>query len=414
MLSRVADAQTKLPTPSPARRRRRPRALRPTSTAWALVIVAGYRLVTLVATLLQSDTVTQLHQRNTATSVFGWWDGQWYLRIAQHGYDPAFVQGSRLGRQSAAAFPPALAALMAATHRVLGVDYTVAGLLWGFAALVALGVGLVRLVELDYSRRIALLTLGLLLLWPPAMFLGMLYQDGITLAGVVWAFVFVRRNRPVLAGVCLGIATLGKLVALAALLALLVEYAHTTGRRRPDRGAVALVGIPLATLAAWLGYSGHRYHHLTAALDAERAWGHQLSTPWRTIQASLDSMQQGLTGGHRAVLAFDFVAIGVLVLATGYLAALYVRDPRGRRIRPSYVVYTATMLVVLTTNGRVASLARYALLVYPVFLAAALALDHLYVRRRAAGVLTLAAAIAASTATQLWLIGRFARYYWAG
>src|SRR5438067_3046300 len=92
-----------------------------TATGRALVIVTAYRLITLVATLVHCGSITTLHQRNTAGSVFGWWDGQWYLRIAQHGYDPAFVQSSALGRQTEAAFPPALAAVMAATHRLLAI-----------------------------------------------------------------------------------------------------------------------------------------------------------------------------------------------------------------------------------------------------------------------------------------------------
>src|SRR4051794_37456768 len=111
------------------------RTWRLTSAGWALLVVTSYRLLTLIATLPYDGSTTSLHQRNTASSVFAWWDGQWYLRIAQHGYDPAFVQQSALGKQTSAAFPPALAALIATTHRLTGLDDTVAGLVWGFVAL---------------------------------------------------------------------------------------------------------------------------------------------------------------------------------------------------------------------------------------------------------------------------------------
>src|SRR5579885_309359 len=113
------------------------RTLRLTTTGWAIVAVSAYRLATLAATLTHRHTITQVHRPNTATSVFAWWDGQWYLRIAEHGYNPAFVQHSVIGKQTEAAFPPALAALMAGTHRVLGIDFTVAGLIWCFLAFVA-------------------------------------------------------------------------------------------------------------------------------------------------------------------------------------------------------------------------------------------------------------------------------------
>jgi hypothetical protein len=383
------------------------RPLKLTAVGWALVMVTAYRLVTLIATLLHSDTMTQLHQRNTATSVFAWWDGQWYLRIAEHGYDPSFVQQSVVGQQTEAAFPPALATLMIGTHRLFGIDFTVAGLLWGFAALVAIGIGIVRLVELDYGRRIALLTLGFLLLWPPAIFFGMLYQDGLTLAGVVWAFVLLRRDRPLLAGIALGLGCLAKLVAAAALLALAVDLLRsTTTTNRRYRDLALLAAGPIVAIGGWLLYSGLRFHKLTAALDAEHAWGHQLSTPWHSISVSLDAIGQIQSVGYRAVLVGDLVALGLMLLAAGYLAV--------RRARPSYVVYTATMLVVLICDGNVVSVDRYLLLVWPVFLAAALAADWLFVHRRVTAIVAGVAALAAAVPTQLWLISRFARYYWAG
>ena len=381
--------------------------LRLTTLGWALVMVTAYRLITLIATLSHSDTITQTHKHNTATSVFTWWDGLWYLRIAQNGYDPHFVQSSSQGRQIEAAFPPALAALMGGTHRILGIDYTVAGLLWGFLALVALGVGLVKLIEPDFGRRIALTTLMFLLLWPPAIFFGMLYQDGITLAGVVWAFVFVRRRQPALAGIALGIACLGKLVAAAALVALVIDYLHeaTDDEHRYHRLGLLVAG-PVIAIGGWLIYSGIRFHNLTAALDAERGWGHKLMPPWRSIHISADAAAKFTSAGFRAILYGDFVAIGIMLLATIYLAV--------RKARPAYVLYTATMLLLLTSDGNTSSVSRYTLLVFPVFLAAALALDWLYTNRRVAAVVTTGAAFAVAVPIQLWLISRFARYYWAG
>lgn len=384
------------------------RTLKLTTAGWALVVVTVYRLATLVATLSYDGSVTALHRRNTASSVFSWWDGLWYLRIAQHGYDPHFFQGSRqFGRQTEVAFPPALAALMGGTHRVLGIDFTVAGLLWCFVALVAIGVGLVKLIEPEYGRRIALLTLTFLLLWPPAMFFGMIYQDGITLAGVVWAFVFVRRKQPFLAGIALGVACLGKLVAAVALLALAIDYLHTArdDDRRYPKLALLAAG-PIVAIGGWLLYGGLRFHNLTAALDAERAWGHELSTPWHSIHVTATALGDIPSEGYRLVLIGDFVAIGLLLLATIYLAV--------RKARPAFVVYAATLLLVLTSDGNTSSVGRYILLAFPMFLAFALAADWLYRRTRVAALVAGVVVVAATASVQLWLIGRFARYYWAG
>lgn len=383
------------------------RTLKLTTVGWALVLVTAYRLTTLIATLLHSDSITQTHKHNTASSVFTWWDGLWYLRIAQNGYDPSYLQGRTVIKQTEAAFPPALASLMAGTHRLLGVDHTVAGLFWCFVALVLIGIGLMRLIEPEYGRRIALLTLTFLLLWPPAFFFGMLYQDGITLAGVVWAFVFVRRRRPALAGVALGIACMGKLVAAGALLALAVDQLHTA---RDDEHRYRKLGIlaagPVVAVTGWLIYSGVRFHHLTAALDSERGWGHELTAPWNSIHASLTAVREFQSTGYRAVLIGDFIAIGLTLLAAIYLAV--------RKARPAYVVYTATMLLVLTSNGNTSSVSRYTLLVFPVFLAFALAADRLYERARVAALAGAVAIFGAAVLTQLWLISRFSRYYWAG
>lgn len=384
------------------------RTVRLTATGWAVVLASAYRLLTLIATLSHRNSITQVHRHNTATSVFAWWDGQWYLRIAQNGYNPKFVQHSVIGNQTEAAFPPALAALMGGTHRVFGIDFTVAGLFWCFVALVAIVVGLVRLVEPEYGRRVALLTVVFLLLWPPAFFFGMLYQDGITLAGVVWAFVFVRRRHPALAGVALGIACLGKLVAAAALLALAIDYLHdiAAGEEGRFRRLGYLVAGPVIAVGGWLLYSGIRFHHLTAALDAERAWDHELTTPWHSISVSIEAIHKLKSVGYQAVLVGDFIAIGLGVAALVYLAV--------RRARPAYIVYTATMLLVLTCNGNTVSVDRYILLVFTLFLAAALAVDRVLARQRALGAAVIAVAVVLSVPAQWWLISRFARYYWAG
>lgn len=383
------------------------RTLKLTTVGWALILVTAYRLITLIATLTHSGTVTQTHKHNTASSVFSWWDGLWYLRIAQNGYDPRYLQGRAIVKQTEAAFPPALASLMASSHRLFGIDYTVAGLFWCFAAMVVIAIGLMRLIEPDYGGRIALLTLTFLLLWPPAMFFGMLYQDGITLAGVVWAFVFVRRRRPALAGIVLGAACMGKLVAAGALLALAVDQLHITkGEQQRYRKLAVLAAGPIVAIIGWLIYSGIQFHQPTAALDSERGWGHELTTPWHSIHVSLTAVHDFTSVGYKAVLIGDFVAIGLMLLATVYLAV--------RKARPAYVVYMATMLLVLTSNGNTSSVSRYTLLVFPVFLAFALAANWLYERIRPAALVGGVAIVAAAVPVQLWLISRFARYYWAG
>lgn len=382
------------------------RVSRLTAVGWALVLVTAYRLLTLIATLLHSDSTTSIHQRNTASSVFAWWDGQWYLRIAQHGYDPGFVQSSALGRQTEAAFPPLLAALMGGTRRLFAIDYTVAGLLWGFVALVTIGVGLVRLIELDYGRRIALLTLTFLLLWPPAIFFGMLYQDGLTLAGVIWAFLLVRRRRPALAGVALAIACLGKLVVVVALIALVLDHLHVARDERRYRDLGLLVAAPIVAIVGWLVFCAIRFHHVTAALDAERAWGHGLSTPWHSFATTADLIGNVSETGYQLVLIGDFVALVALLIGVVYLAL--------RRARPSYVIYSATMLIALSCDGHTISVGRYVLLTFPLFLAAALAVDWLSQKRTSLAVAANCAAVAVAAPAQLWLISRFARYYWAG
>jgi len=95
-----------------------------------------------------------------------------------------------------------------------------------------------------------------------------------------------------------------------------------------------------------------------------------------------------------------------VLLALGYLAV--------RRARPSYLVFTATMFLALTCNGNTVSVDRYVLLVFTVFLAAALAVDWLFERRRELGAVAVGLAVVLAVPVQLWLISRFARYYWAG
>jgi hypothetical protein len=309
----------------------------------------------------------RLRHPGEALKPFAQWDSNWYLAIAQHGYaaNQNIPDGSG-HLQSALVFPPVFPGLIRAASEVVGAPH-VAALLVVWVGLTLALIGLYRLVELQWGdRHLAGWSVLLLLAFPPAMFFGVVYADAIVLAGVVWAFLFARQRRWLLAGVCLAIAGMTKTVAFVAAVGVLVEW--WTVRRNSSRPLLDVGGIvapPVVALLAWMGYQAAAFGDPLKFLAAESQWGRHLSPPWTAIAEGFHDVtaQHWLQAGTPYFL--DLLAIPLLI---GTMVYGWRRMPR------SWVVYCGVLLVALTLSGKLLSVDRYVLIAFPMFVAGALAL----------------------------------------
>jgi hypothetical protein len=360
------------------------------AASWpALRIYIGTRLVlwaiAAIAVLAFEDELNprrgewdrpRLHELGAAADVWARWDSNWYIRIADTGYD---------WPSSTPAFFPFYPLLVAVLGRALGGLFLLAGLL---VSLVAGAIAVVLLYRLVAARlgtpdgRRAVLYLAV---FPTSLFLGAVYGESLFLALAVGTFVLAERGRLGWASVTTGLALLTRAQGLALLPALAV-FAWRSGRRT----TLALLLVPLAmfaafplTLEAWIG-------HGLGFVDAQDVWDRSLA-PLGPLGGLVQAVGEGDVVGP--VLAIAMLALAVV--AWRLLGAPY----------GLYAICALALPMALPSErlGGLYSFPRFALVAFPCF--AALAVLGRDRRLHAVVVAVLCAGLAVN-------VVRWALWYW--
>ena len=308
---------------------------------------------------------------------FAHWDAQWFLHIAEHGYDS----------KQATSFFPLYPLVVHGVSLVLR-STVVAGVL---VSLVAAGVAAVLIVEIArpfLGPGGARDTLLLVALYPLAFVFTAVQSDALFLALSAGAFLAALRGRGWTAGICGALAVATRLVGVALLPALLLLL----WRRGPARLA------PLLLLPAALGaYMAYLHEHVGDALAFQHAqqvfWLRRthalgpLSGLWESIQSGRRGAAELLLhlprgqGAPAGYVAREQVATWNALHLLLLLAALVLTWVAWKRLGPAFGLYSlATLALVLLSPPAyfpLASFDRYLLADFPVFLAlAALLRDH--------------------------------------
>jgi hypothetical protein len=204
----------------------------------------------------------RLHELGAAVDVWARWDSDWYLRIAESGYDwpsstPAFFStrsSSGLGR-------------------VLGGHFLLAGLVVSLTACAVAFALLHRLVGRLLGSDDALRSVVYLALFPTSLFLGAVYAESLFLALAIGTFMLAEERRAGWASVTAGLALLARPQGIALLPALAI-YAWRSDRRRRD---AALLGAPVALFLAFPLALELSIGHGLAFMDAQRIWERSLA-----------------------------------------------------------------------------------------------------------------------------------------
>jgi hypothetical protein len=319
----------------------------------------------------------RLHELGAAFDVWARWDSDWYLRIAQSGYD---------WPSSTPAFFPLYPLLVGGLGRLLDDRFLLAGLVVSLVACAAAFVLLHRLVTPRLGSEVATRSVLYLAVFPTSLFLGAVYGESLFLALAIGTFVLAERGRPGWAAVAAGLAVLTRPQGVALLPALAV-FAWGGANRRRDLALLAVpVGIALLyplTLEAWIG-------HGLAFVDAQRVWERSLAP-----LGPLGGLAQAL--GEGDVLG---PALAVAMLVLGAIA--------WRVLGAAYGLYALTALAIpmaLPSErlGGLYSFPRLALAAFPCLVAlAVLGRDR---RVHVAAVAVLGAALAVN-------VVRWALWYW--
>jgi len=283
------------------------------------------------------------------------WDAFWYARIVQRGYE--YVEGA----QSSVAFFPLFPILVGAFRKLTGAWSPFAGFVISNLSLLSAAVLLRRLLAVDFAppSRVPERAVWLLLFSPMAFFFSAGYTESLFLALSLGALLCARRGNWAGAAVAGALLTATRGNALLILVPLLWE-AVVERRREEAVGAAPrgwtgspwwLVLVP-SGLAAYSAYLHFRFGDALAFAHAQAAFYRELVPPWTAIRfAAAEPLPAG-------VFSIGTAAVGAALCLLGF----------GLRIRFSYQLYAAAMLLLSVCSTTLAPLPRLLSVVFPFYL----------------------------------------------
>lgn len=324
------------------------------------------------------------------------WDAQLFTKVAQFGYD-GYPQ--HYPDKGVVAFFPGLPAVERTLHALLGMDYRLAGLVVSLLAGAVACSALARIAALDgRDPRLPAHAVLALLLSPYAVFLTAGYSEALFLALALPAWLAARRGGWQLAGSLCALACFVRVTGLFLAIALVVEYVvQCRGRLRLD---VAWLALPLVALATWSLYLRQTTGDWLAYQHAqEQNWGRTLTSPIEAFQTTWRAARHsgGLSAEYTWSFRAEILAVLVGVALTGWLLW---------RRRWAESTYVGLQVVALATSSYYLSVARAALLWWPLWIG----LAQLGLRRPALRT----AYVAVSAPLMLVMVVVFTHGRWVG
>lgn len=313
------------------------------------------------------------------------WDGQWYLGIAESGYDNVSTNlGDAFGRRSAEtplAFFPGYPKMINYLAAPFG-GTPGAQMFFAFAIPVVAGVfcayALTRIGQVvpGGSTRTGLALVALFAAAPMSIVLTMAYSEALFCAFAAWALVGVLERKWVLAGLACASAGLVRPTAGAVVLAVgLAALVAVIKRRDGWRPWLALVLAP-AGLLTYLAFVAVRTGDVFGYFKLqERGWESQFDGGLATLRFIADALTHQLS-----VLE----AVTILVICSAFV--LLVIGFRTKMQWPLLVYAIGVILLDVGSNGMMASKARLLLPAFVLLVPIAVALAQ---RRTSTLVLSL-------------------------
>ena len=310
----------------------------------------------------------RLHDLGYVTDIWARWDSDFFLRIAQNGYDDA-----------SAAFHPLYPALIAVLGRAFFGHYVLAGLVISLLCCLGSFVLLHRLAEHHLGAEGARRSVLYLAVFPMSLFLQAVYSESLFLLLVLAAFALAERNRFAGAGLVAGLAILTR----AAGLALLPALALLAWRHRDRLRAFAGVALALPVAAVYPLVLWQQVGDPWAFADAQDRWHRHLSWAgpfggmWDGLLAGWRGLEQFVVGHGTHVPGADPMhAAAENVQALAFLALFVTLTVVAwRRFGAPYGLFAALSLAIQlsypSSRWPLLSLPRFGLVIFPLFLALA-------------------------------------------
>lgn len=305
--------------------------------------------------------------------VWNVWDAPHYISLARSGYqivgDPAnFI-----------AFLPLLPILIFIFHAIFQLNYLISGYTVSLVSSVLLGIMLYKLTLLDYPKKIAILTVLMLFIFPTSFFLHIPYTESLFILLSVAAFYSIRRKNYWLSFLFIGLATATKIAGLALIPAIFAEIfifdrKNFNSKSIYNKLSILFFGLVLS-LSGFLVYLFLNYFlwgdffHFT--IVRSQHWFTNFAPFGQGLLSTFDALSSRV-GLEKIMLGYA----QIIAFFLGLTMSIYVLI----KVRVSYGLF---MLLVLWISHSVSfwtGMPRFILSLFPMFIALALLSEYLVFR----------------------------------
>lgn len=304
------------------------------TTTRLLLLLVTYVGVVLLTVPKYSSTPTYFH-----TLLLAWnhWDASNYVRIAQYGYqyvpDLAF-------------FPLYPACIWLISH-VVG-DYLLVGMLLSNLALLGALVILYQLALDIAGEQAARRTLLYLCIFPTAFYLFAAYNESFFLLFSAGAFLAMRRQRWLVAGMLGALAAATRSAGILLVLPYLCEWWFSRNKNESTRLSLWLLKlVPICLIP--VGLLLYSYYCLRTTGNplmfaaVQTHWDRHTEWPWQGIGASLYQLWVQPVG--------SFYQVHILIDLCATLGFLALTVLGWRRLPLSFTVWSASLLLLMLLNA---------------------------------------------------------------
>lgn len=295
-----------------------------------------------------------------ALAPFGGWDGIWYQRIADYGYDPTVAHGNGV------AFSPLYPLLVRITGNALGWSYLVAGIAVSTVAFLVAIVLLHRLIERRMGERVARTAVWLTAFFPVAYLFSSVYTESLFLLVTVLTFVLLERGWAVGSSLAGTFAVLTRPTGILLVPSLALRIWKDAGRRLTWR-LVPILLLPIAYVA-FGAYLYYRTGNPFATQTAQAAgWGRGVNL--LLVIGMPIALMNGLYIGLHDTSRFMYIVDTAFAMAW---ALLLIEGLVRRRLPGEYLLYGWLAVILPVLAGTYVALPRYGMGIFVVMWLAAI------------------------------------------
>ena len=293
------------------------------------------------------------------------WDSFWYTSIAQHGYTFSTEKNSSI------AFFPFYPMVIKASSVILPMRDDKISLMLNIIFSFLIVLFLYRLARLDFSQKVSLNIVLVVLFFPPTYFFLSGYPDVLYVLLGILSLYYGRKEKWLVAGLFSALLAITKpygIFMMPTLLCLYLENSNWDYKIFFKKINWLPLLLPLATFGGFVLFNYLKFGNALAFLATQQTWGRSLSSP---IIALFNEAKFYLFDNK----IFTGSNFPYLIYLSALFFSIFALVVSWKNIKKVYLIYPTLLLASAFLTGTLTSWERYMLLGFPILMGPAIYLS---------------------------------------